>query len=82
MRFTTHLEILVTRHSQPIHLAPSLRCEKKRIKIKRAKNMQSRVTFGSATHIGVVRRANEDQYMIARLSKVFEILQASLASDG
>ncbi|HEY7160190.1 MAG TPA: protein phosphatase 2C domain-containing protein [Acidobacteriota bacterium] len=43
--------------------------------------MQSRVTFGSATHVGVVRRANEDQYMIARLSKVFEVLQASLASD-
>ncbi len=63
------------------HLAPSLRCAKKRIKIKPVKNMQSRVTFGSATHIGLVRRANEDQYMIARLSKVFEILQASLASD-
>ena len=43
--------------------------------------MQTRVTFGSATHVGVVRRANEDQYMIARLSKVFEVLQASLASD-
>jgi PPM family protein phosphatase len=43
--------------------------------------MQTRVTFGSATHIGLVRRANEDQYMIARLSKVFEVLQASLASD-
>jgi serine/threonine protein phosphatase PrpC len=43
--------------------------------------MQTRVTFGSATHIGMVRRANEDQYMIARLSKVFEILQASLAND-
>jgi PPM family protein phosphatase len=43
--------------------------------------MQTRVTFGSATHVGVVRKANEDQYMIARLSKVFEVLQASLASD-
>jgi PPM family protein phosphatase len=43
--------------------------------------MQSRVSFGSATHVGVVRRANEDQYMIARLSKVFEVLQASLTSD-
>jgi PPM family protein phosphatase len=43
--------------------------------------MQTRVTFGSATHIGMVRRANEDQYMLARLSKVFEVLQASLPSE-
>jgi PPM family protein phosphatase len=43
--------------------------------------MQARVTFGSATHIGMVRRANEDQYMLARLSKVFEVLQASLANE-
>lgn len=43
--------------------------------------MQPGVTFGSATHVGVVRRANEDQFMIARLSKVFEVLQASLPSD-
>lgn len=43
--------------------------------------MQTRVTFGSATHIGMVRRANEDQYMLARLSKVFEVLQASLANE-
>jgi protein phosphatase len=43
--------------------------------------MGTRVTFGSATHIGMVRRANEDQYMLARLSKVFEVLQASLANE-
>jgi protein phosphatase len=43
--------------------------------------MQTRVTFGSATHIGMVRRANEDQYMLARLSKLFEVLQASLANE-
>lgn len=29
----------------------------------------------------MVRRANEDQYMLARLSKIFEVLQASLANE-
>jgi protein phosphatase len=54
---------------------------KNRLKIIFGSEMQTRVTFGSSTHIGMVRRANEDQYMLARLSKVFEVLQTTLAHD-
>ena len=39
------------------------------------------VQFGAATDIGKVRTNNEDQYMVARLAKVFEVLQSSLPKE-
>jgi PPM family protein phosphatase len=40
-----------------------------------------RVDFGALTHVGKVRPNNEDQYLIARLSKSLEVLASSLPGD-
>jgi PPM family protein phosphatase len=40
-----------------------------------------RLTFGALTHIGKVRPNNEDQFLIARASKSFDILTTSLLPE-
>jgi protein phosphatase len=40
-----------------------------------------RVEFGARTHVGKVRRNNEDQYLIARVAKSLEVLQTSLPPE-
>jgi protein phosphatase len=43
--------------------------------------VQVRVEFGALTHVGKVRPNNEDQYLIARLSKAVQVLSTSLPDD-
>jgi protein phosphatase len=42
----------------------------------------ARLEFGALTHMGKVRRNNEDHYLIARASKALEILQTSMPPDS
>jgi serine/threonine protein phosphatase PrpC len=42
---------------------------------------RAQVEFGAVTHIGKVRPTNQDQYLIARLSKSFRVLSSSLPDD-
>ena len=40
-----------------------------------------RINFGAMTHVGKVRRNNEDQFLIVRLKKSLEVLQGSLSAE-
>ena len=40
-----------------------------------------RIEFGARTHVGRVRTNNEDQYLIARLSKSLQVLDSSLPPE-
>jgi protein phosphatase len=40
------------------------------------------VEFGALTDAGKVRRNNEDQFLVARLTKTFEVLATSLSADA
>jgi protein phosphatase len=46
-----------------------------------ARPVRVRVDFGALTHVGKVRPNNEDQYLIARLSKSLDVLASSLPGD-
>ena len=46
-----------------------------------ARPVRVRVDFGALTHVGKVRTNNEDQYLVARLSKSLEVLASSLPGD-
>src|SRR5262245_51910839 len=41
----------------------------------------AQVEFGALTHVGKVRPNNEDQYLIARLSKSVQVLETSLPPE-
>jgi protein phosphatase len=44
--------------------------------------LRARVEFGALTDPGKVRPNNEDQFLVARLTKTFEVLATSLSADA